>query len=70
VKYVSLFIAIVCAVFNLNAQELPPIQYFSPSEYQAGNQNWMIAESADHRIFIANNKGLLEYNGAQWRLYK
>ncbi len=30
----------------------------------------MIAESDDHQIYIANNKGLLVYNGAQWNLYK
>lgn len=52
------------------SQELPPLHNYEPSEYSAGNQNWMVSESDDHFIYIANNKGLLEYNGAQWRLYK
>lgn len=30
----------------------------------------MISQSEDACMYIANNKGLLEYNGAQWKLYK
>lgn len=51
------------------AQELPPIQGFTPQMYGADSQNWAIAQSADKYIYIANNKGLLEYNGASWQLY-
>ncbi len=50
------------------AQELPPIENFSPEIYDAGNQNWMISQSKGRDIFIANNSGLLQYNGAKWRL--
>lgn len=56
--------------FNGTAQELPPLNNYEPSQYRAGNQNWMLSESDNHYIYIANNKGLLEYNGSQWRLYK
>lgn len=51
------------------AQELPPIVKFSPDDYSADNQNWMISQSNDGHIYIANNKGLLEYSGANWTLY-
>lgn len=51
------------------AQELPPIQNFNPSSYKAGNQNWSISQSKSKHIFIANNEGLLEFNGAEWTLY-
>lgn len=50
-------------------QELPPIQKFSPEIYMGDNQNWMISQAADHYIYVANNKGLLEYNGAKWTIY-
>jgi DNA-binding CsgD family transcriptional regulator len=53
----------------LTAQELPPIQNFTPEEYRAENQNWAISQSAENYIYIANNSGLLEYNGAKWKLY-
>lgn len=51
------------------SQELPPIQTFTPQDYGAEDQNWAISQSDDDFIYIANNKGLLEYNGAKWQLY-
>ena len=51
------------------AQELPPIELYSSKDYGAENQNWGISQSDDHHIYVANNKGLLEFNGAQWKLY-
>lgn len=51
------------------AQELPPINKFTAAEYGGGNQNWMISQGADNYIYIANNVGLLEYNGAVWNTY-
>lgn len=52
------------------AQELPPIIQFSKEAYNGGNQNWMISEAENHFIYVANNKGLLEYDGERWRLYE
>jgi DNA-binding CsgD family transcriptional regulator len=61
---VSIFI-----VINLYSQELPPIQNYSPQHYGAENQNWSISQSDESYIYIANNSGLLEFNGANWKLY-
>jgi len=58
---------ILCA--TLNAQELPPIQNFTPENYHAESQNWAISQSPKKLIYVANNKGLLEFNGARWKLY-
>jgi DNA-binding CsgD family transcriptional regulator len=52
-----------------SAQEIPPIQIFTSQDYNAENQNWDISQSLDKTIYIANNKGLLEFNGANWQLY-
>ena len=52
-----------------HAQELPPIRNFSPHQFAAENQNWDIAQSEERLIYVANNSGLLEYNGANWRLF-
>lgn len=38
-------------------------------EYNAGNQNWMIAQHTDGWLYFANNKGLLEYDGKYWNCY-
>ena len=55
--------------FIIPAQELPPIITFSPKDYKAENQNWSISQSDKNFIYVANNKGLLEFNGANWHLY-
>lgn len=51
------------------AQETPPILQFLPSQYHAANQNWAIAQGTDDFIYVANNDGLLEFNGSEWNLY-
>lgn len=51
------------------SQELPSIVKYSSEIYGAGNQNWMLDQDKKSFIYIANNEGLLEFNGANWRLY-
>lgn len=63
------FILFICCLSISFAQELPPIIKYTPKTYQADNQNWMISQAENAYMYIANNKGLLEFNGAQWRLY-
>ncbi|MEM9001472.1 MAG: LuxR C-terminal-related transcriptional regulator [Bacteroidota bacterium] len=48
---------------------MPPLQNYAPSEYNGENQNWAITQSRDRLIYIANNKNLLEFNGAEWMRY-
>ncbi|HEX8270842.1 MAG TPA: triple tyrosine motif-containing protein [Flavobacterium sp.] len=52
------------------AQELAPIINYDAETYKGGNQNWMIGQNKDQYIYVANNEGLLEYNGATWSLYR
>ncbi|MFK7813381.1 MAG: hypothetical protein AB8B59_12890, partial [Maribacter sp.] len=66
-KYILLIFFL--ATFGLFAQELPPIQNFYPSDYHGENQNWAISQSHEKIIYVANSKGLLEFNGASWKLY-
>lgn len=61
-----IFFLITC---YLSAQTLPPIQVFTPEDYGADNQNWMICQAENGYIYSANNKGLLEFNGAEWQIY-
>lgn len=53
----------------LSAQELPPVQNYGLLDYAAGNQNWSITQNDDKHLFFGNNSGLLEFNGAVWKLY-
>ncbi|MDG4715871.1 helix-turn-helix and ligand-binding sensor domain-containing protein [Winogradskyella marincola] len=51
-------------------QEIPPIQIFTTKDYKAEDQNWSISQASTDQMYFANNKGLLEYNGERWQLYK
>lgn len=64
----TLFIFLFVAHLS-HAQEIPPIHNYSPTDYGAENQNWAISQATDKVVYVANNKGLLEFNGADWTLY-
>ncbi|WP_019941840.1 triple tyrosine motif-containing protein [Dyadobacter beijingensis] len=51
------------------AQETPPLINYPATLYKAHNQNWDICQSADDIIYSANSDGLLEHDGAAWKLY-
>ncbi|UOB16107.1 helix-turn-helix and ligand-binding sensor domain-containing protein [Abyssalbus ytuae] len=54
---------------SLYGQELPPIEKFTPGEYGGDNQNWMISQQGNKYVYVANNRGLLEFDGAKWKVY-
>ena len=56
-------------ILSLQAQELPLVNQFYPEDYKAEAQNWSISESDNGFIYVANNSGLLEFNGVTWKLY-
>ncbi len=49
---------------------LPPVYNYKLSEYGGGSKNWGLAVNNDGELFVANNKGLLHYNGEEWILNK
>jgi ligand-binding sensor domain-containing protein/DNA-binding CsgD family transcriptional regulator len=54
----------------INGQTLPPIQVYSPEQYNSDNQNWQISQANNKFIYVANNAGLLEFDGSEWHLYE
>lgn len=64
---------LICIIFfnlvNVFSQELPPIIKYPASIYEGGNQNWMISQDKNLRLYFANNEGLLELNGSIWKMY-
>ncbi len=68
-SYKWLVVMLLLSTFHLFSQELPLIEVYTPKDYGAENQNWGISQSKDRNIYIANSKGLLEFNGADWTLY-
>lgn len=67
-RFTLLMIALVHSAI-MSAVWSPIIEHFSPQDYKAGTQNWDIVEQSNGWIYIANNYGLLEYDGSYWRLY-
>ena len=68
-KFSILFLINICCLNVVFGQEIPPIIKYSPTVYDAGNQNWMISQDKKtHFVYFANNEGLLEFNGATWTL--
>lgn len=63
-----LIISILRIIYS-NAQYHPPIQNYPPDVYKAGNQNWNISEDDYNRTYVANNFGLLEFDGLRWTLH-
>ncbi|MCP4377419.1 MAG: histidine kinase, partial [bacterium] len=44
------------------------VQNFAPEDYDGHSQNWDIVESPEGLLYVANGRGVLEYDGVSWRL--
>ncbi|WP_255362837.1 triple tyrosine motif-containing protein [Tenacibaculum sp. MAR_2009_124] len=69
IKYLSFFLLFFFCNSKIYGQEFPLINIYYPEDYKAESQNWAISQSKNGTIYVANNLGLLEYNGASWQLY-
>ena len=47
----------------------PFVRNFSTEDFKGGIQSWGIAQDDREVIYVANNFGLLEYDGAEWNRY-
>lgn len=70
-KTVLIFLLLVSNSFvSIYAQTslrgLPIINTFSTEEYHGGIQNWDITQGANDLLYVANNFGLLVYDGESW----
>ena len=48
----------------------PFVRRYTPKEYGAPEQNWAIVQDDRGVIYVGNNVGVLEYDGASWRLIR
>jgi DNA-binding CsgD family transcriptional regulator len=65
---VALFFIIVKG-YSQNTIALPEIINYSKLSYNAGTQNWDIGQDKQGIIYIANNEGLLSFDGNFWKKY-
>ena len=45
---------------------MPKVTNYLREAYKGGLQNWAIAQDSYHRLYVANNEGLLIYDGTRW----
>ena len=71
-----LYLLCLSIVFFAKAQydyygfsKIPLTTTFNTNDYDGGIQNWDIKEDKRGFIYVANNFGLLEYDGVSWRRY-
>lgn len=53
-----------------NLAGVPSVRNFSSQNYGAGIQNWDIAQDGRGLVYVANNFGLLEFDGSRWQVYR
>ena len=69
--FLSLFVFILIPVIGMgqNTIGLPEILNYSKIDYKAGLQNWDFKQDKNGIIYVANNEGLLSFDGSYWKLY-
>lgn len=73
-KYKTILILLIQSVTLVCGSQvkkigLPLISSFPKNIYNASTQNWSMVQNSKGFIYIANNDGLLEYDGQHWSLY-
>ena len=51
-------------------QNTPLKEHFDSNDYKGGIQNWAFDQTSEGILYIANNEGLLEFDGREWNKYK
>ncbi|MDY7394333.1 hypothetical protein UMM65_03710 [Aureibaculum sp. 2210JD6-5] len=66
-KFIYFFLLSIIGLTS-NAQFSPYFKNYSIADYNAGNQNWGLSKTDNSQLFVANNQGLLSYDGIKWNL--
>lgn len=67
----TLFLSLLLAFHNqvsANDFGLPDVRQYLREEYEGGTQNWEIIQHSDGMIYVANNEGVLSFDGAVWSI--
>jgi ligand-binding sensor domain-containing protein/DNA-binding CsgD family transcriptional regulator len=48
---------------------IPELEYFNRRMYNGGTQNWGVTQSETGFMYFANNDGVVEFDGVNWRIY-
>jgi ligand-binding sensor domain-containing protein len=59
---------VINLAFNAFSSQ-PLVRNFTRSTYNAGTQNWAIAQDETNTMYFANNFGLLQFDGKKWSTF-
>lgn len=68
-KRLLLLLFLPMSVLGQNTIGFPEVLNYSRQEYLGGLQNWDIRQDKNGLIYVANNEGLLSFDGKYWNLY-
>ncbi len=69
IKKILLCLLMPMACLGQNTIGLPDITNYSKIDYNAGLQNWDFKQDKNGIIYVANNEGLLSFDGKYWKTY-
>lgn len=64
-----IFLSTVAVTEVAVAQPSCLVTHYSRSHYLAGSQNWSIDMDQQGFVYVANNDGLLKYDGIRWKVF-
>lgn len=71
-RYWQLALLLLCfcssPLLALAQHGTPLLSNFKPKDYNGGTQNWAILQDPRGLLYVGNNVGILEYDGASWRM--
>ena len=68
-KKIIILLLFPLAIGAQNTIGLPETINYSKNQYNAGAQNWDIRQDKQGVIYLANNEGLLTFDGKTWQLF-
>lgn len=66
---ILLLLCLPITMLGQNTIGLPEVVNYTKSLYKGGLQNWDIKQDRNGIIYIANNEGMLSFDGHNWNLY-
>lgn len=55
---------------TINLNKIPLKSHFTSEDYKGSIQNWSFDQDANGILYVANNEGLLEFDGYKWKKFK
>lgn len=64
-----MIVSLLVEASEIKKTGLPLIHNYTRATYKAGTQNWGMTQNSKGYLYVANNDGLLEFDGQHWSLY-